>query len=146
VGLNLQAASRVILLDNDMSPTVGDQAAARAYRTGQERETFVYHLFVGGTAQDNNKLVINQTKQDRIRRIIDGDADDRQVSNNVVTAWFNHSVEVAQEDLEACRGMDRTVLGELISKVDCIRKVEVLPRPEAVEEDVPPTVGGSSVC
>jgi len=51
VGLNLQCANRVIILDNDYSPAWEQQAIGRSYRMGQEKEVFVYRLLAEGSVE-----------------------------------------------------------------------------------------------
>ncbi|KAF3131520.1 hypothetical protein TWF569_011145 [Orbilia oligospora] len=52
VGLNITAASRVVIFDFDFSPQDEEQAIARAYRLGQTMPVFVYRFKVGGTFED----------------------------------------------------------------------------------------------
>ncbi|KAF3187726.1 hypothetical protein TWF788_001945 [Orbilia oligospora] len=52
VGLNITAASRVVIFDFDFSPQDEEQAIARAYRLGQTKPVFVYRFKVGGTFED----------------------------------------------------------------------------------------------
>jgi SNF2 family DNA or RNA helicase len=51
VGLNLQAADTVILLDVDYNPTLDQQAIARSYRVGQRAPVLVLRLVSGATAE-----------------------------------------------------------------------------------------------
>ncbi|KAI5808001.1 P-loop containing nucleoside triphosphate hydrolase protein, partial [Peziza echinospora] len=51
VGLNLQCANRVIILDNDHSPLWEQQAIGRSYRLGQTKEVFVYRFLVEKTLE-----------------------------------------------------------------------------------------------
>ena len=53
LGLNLPGASRVILADFSFNPSWEEQAVGRAYRLGQQRPVFVYHLLCGGTFEDS---------------------------------------------------------------------------------------------
>ncbi|KAL4570546.1 hypothetical protein LXL04_026202 [Taraxacum kok-saghyz] len=46
-GINLIGASRVVLLDVQWNPSVERQAISRAYRLGQKKVVFVYHLVTG---------------------------------------------------------------------------------------------------
>ena len=49
LGLNLFGANRVILADFGWNPSWEEQAVGRAYRMGQRKPVFVYHLLCGGT-------------------------------------------------------------------------------------------------
>nr|XP_043638552.1 SNF2 domain-containing protein CLASSY 4-like [Erigeron canadensis] len=46
-GINLVGASRVVLLDVHWNPSVERQAISRAYRLGQKKVVYVYHLVTG---------------------------------------------------------------------------------------------------
>ncbi|KLU84276.1 SNF2 family ATP-dependent chromatin-remodeling factor snf21 [Magnaporthiopsis poae ATCC 64411] len=49
VGLNIQGANRIVIMDFKWSPVNEQQAIGRAYRIGQTKPVFVYWLIVGGT-------------------------------------------------------------------------------------------------
>lgn len=51
-GLNLVAASRVIILDPFWNPFIEMQAVDRAYRIGQQREVQVHRILIAGTVED----------------------------------------------------------------------------------------------
>ncbi|KAB8349545.1 hypothetical protein FH972_023571 [Carpinus fangiana] len=52
LGLNVPAANRVILVDFSFNPAVEEQAVGRAYRIGQTKPVYVYHLITGGTYEE----------------------------------------------------------------------------------------------
>lgn len=52
VGINLTAASRVVLVDSHFNPSVMTQAVFRAYRYGQEKPVFCYRLLTEGTIEE----------------------------------------------------------------------------------------------
>ncbi|KAL8712991.1 MAG: hypothetical protein Q9220_002851 [cf. Caloplaca sp. 1 TL-2023] len=52
LGINLTAASDVIMLDSDFNPQVTLQAEARAHRIGQDKEVTVYKLCTQGTVEE----------------------------------------------------------------------------------------------
>lgn len=60
VGLNLTAASHVILLEPCMNPALEEQAIGRVYRMGQTRETLV------------KRLVIVDSVESRLREVVAG--------------------------------------------------------------------------
>lgn len=51
-GLNLVAASRVIILDPFWNPYIEMQAVDRAHRIGQQREVEVHRILIAGTVED----------------------------------------------------------------------------------------------
>lgn len=75
-GLNLVAASHVILFDPFWNPYVEDQAIDRAHRIGQAKEVFVHRLLIGNTVED--RIVELQEKK---RELIGGALDERGVMN-----------------------------------------------------------------
>ena len=52
IGLNLTAASRVLLYDVSFNPANDYQACCRAYRYGQSNPVFIYRLVQFGTVED----------------------------------------------------------------------------------------------
>lgn len=48
LGLNLKAATRVVIFDVDWNPTVDMQSQDRAYRIGQTEHVMVYRYIFGG--------------------------------------------------------------------------------------------------
>ncbi|GAV85242.1 SNF2_N domain-containing protein/Helicase_C domain-containing protein [Cephalotus follicularis] len=51
-GINLVGGSRVVLLDVVWNPSVARQAISRAYRIGQKKVVYVYHLITSGTIEE----------------------------------------------------------------------------------------------
>ncbi|KAJ5082973.1 hypothetical protein N7532_012016 [Penicillium argentinense] len=70
-GLNLVAASHVIIFDPFWNPYVEDQAIDRAHRIGQTRDVFVHRLLVEETVEDR---IIEL--QDQKRELISGALDE----------------------------------------------------------------------
>ncbi|WJX75977.1 hypothetical protein P8452_59451 [Trifolium repens] len=50
-GISLVGASRVVLLDVEWNPAVEKQAISRAYRIGQQKVVYTYHLLTQGTRE-----------------------------------------------------------------------------------------------
>ncbi|KAL2943404.1 SNF2 domain-containing protein CLASSY 3 [Bienertia sinuspersici] len=63
-GIHLVGASRVVLLDVVWNPSVERQAISRAYRLGQKKDVYVYHLITSGT-QEGEKYY-RQVAKDRV--------------------------------------------------------------------------------
>ncbi|KAG0160891.1 hypothetical protein PDIDSM_8423 [Penicillium digitatum] len=75
-GLNLVAASHVIMFDPFWNPYIEDQAVDRAHRIGQVREVFVHRLLIEYTVED--RIV---TLQDQKRELISGALDEGGTMN-----------------------------------------------------------------
>ena len=70
MGINLQAASRVVLFDCSWNPAHDLQAIFRAYRYGQQKSVFVYRLVASGTMEE--KIHMRQVdKQTLSARVVD---------------------------------------------------------------------------
>ncbi|KAF2093487.1 hypothetical protein NA57DRAFT_7988, partial [Rhizodiscina lignyota] len=72
-GLNLTAASQVIILDPFWNPYVEEQAIDRAHRIGQRRDVHVHRVLVADTVEDRIILLQNQ-KRDLIGAALDENA------------------------------------------------------------------------
>ncbi|KAK5990082.1 Protein CHROMATIN REMODELING 20 [Cladobotryum mycophilum] len=68
VGLNIQGANRVVIFDIRWNPVVDQQAIGRAYRIGQQKTVYVYHLLVAGTFEEvlHNKAVFKMQLASRL--------------------------------------------------------------------------------
>lgn len=73
VGLNLTAASEVILLDPWWNPAVEDQAADRAHRIGQEKGVTVYRFVVENTIEEK-VVALHKEKRAMVASLLDGTA------------------------------------------------------------------------
>lgn len=62
-GLNLTAASQVILMDPFWNPYIENQAIDRAYRIGQQREVTVHRILVKETVEDRIVSIQDQKRQ-----------------------------------------------------------------------------------
>lgn len=115
LGLNLHGASRVILNDFGFNPSWEEQAVGRAYRLGQQKPVFVYHLLCGGTFEEplHQRTVF---KKQLSHRAVDK-KNSKPVANKMHEFLFvPHSQE--QEDLEASKGIDTALDHVLDSEQD----------------------------
>ena len=71
VGLNLTAATNVILLDPWWNPAVEDQASDRAHRLGQTRPVTIYRLISMGTVEEQ-MLTLHARKRALIESVLSG--------------------------------------------------------------------------
>lgn len=70
MGINLQAANRLVLFDCSWNPMHDLQAIYRAYRVGQKKDVFVYRLLSEGTMEE--KIYKKQVaKMARANRVVD---------------------------------------------------------------------------
>lgn len=90
VGLNIQAATVVILVEPQVKPTIEDQAIARAHRMGQTRVVQVHRLIADDTA-DERLMEILATK----RSIFDAYARPSESAN------VDDAVDVTESELAA---------------------------------------------
>lgn len=74
MGINLTAASVVILFDQDFNPHNDKQAADRAYRIGQKRDVEIVKLISRGTIEED-MLRLGQTKL-ALDEAVAGDAEE----------------------------------------------------------------------
>ncbi|XP_057426486.1 SNF2 domain-containing protein CLASSY 3-like [Lotus japonicus] len=67
-GINLVGASRVVLLDVVWNPSVERQAISRAYRLGQKKFVYTYHLITQDTAEFAKYC--KQAEKDRLSELV----------------------------------------------------------------------------
>ncbi|KAJ7961866.1 SNF2 domain-containing protein CLASSY 3 [Quillaja saponaria] len=67
-GISLVGASRVVLLDVVWNPSVERQAISRAYRLGQTKVVYTYHLITQGTTECAKYC--KQAEKDRISELV----------------------------------------------------------------------------
>ena len=116
LGLNIAGANRVVLMDFSWNPTWEVQAIGRAYRIGQKKPVFVYHLHTSGTFEDtmNNQSVFKRT-------LACGVVDKRQLSDKArknVATYVTSPKDLPFEDLAMHKGKDPLVLDKILSRQD----------------------------
>ncbi|KAL9231665.1 hypothetical protein vseg_006862 [Gypsophila vaccaria] len=62
-GISLVGASRVIILDVHLNPSVSRQAIGRAFRPGQEKKVFVYRLVAAESPEEKDHLTCFKKEQ-----------------------------------------------------------------------------------
>lgn len=67
-GINLVGGSRIVLLDVMWNPSVERQAISRAYRLGQKKVVFTYHLMTSGTTE--GEKYCRQAEKDRFSELV----------------------------------------------------------------------------
>jgi SNF2 family DNA or RNA helicase len=75
-GLNITSANHVIHYNLEWNPALEDQASARAYRRGQEKNVFVYRLFYSNTVEQVVNERIERKRLIAQKAIIGNDGED----------------------------------------------------------------------
>jgi len=104
-GLNIQAASVVILCEPQFKPSIENQAISRAYRMGQTRNVLVYRLLCEDTV-DERITEILETKQE----IFDAFADESVVaeqSRELDDQAFGNIMKEEAQRIQAKRESDK---------------------------------------
>lgn len=96
VGLNLQAASIVIICEPQVKPTVESQAVARAHRIGQVRRVQVHRLLTPGSVDE------------RLLRIV-------RAKTNLFNAYARRS-DLAESTPEAIDVSDEALAGQIVKE------------------------------
>jgi SNF2 family DNA or RNA helicase len=129
VGLNIQGANRVVLLDFGWNPMDEQQAIGRAYRIGQQKPVFVYRLVLAGTFEEalHNKAIF---KTQLASRVVDKK---NPISWSKRGGELIHEVVLpAQTDLTSFHGKD-SILNKLIK--DFSRVVMSIMSTDTFEEE-----------
>ncbi|KAI7226041.1 hypothetical protein KC330_g8951 [Hortaea werneckii] len=114
VGLNIQGANRVVIMDFGFNPAWEEQGVGRVYRLGQNKPVFVYRFLAGGTYETNmwNKQLF---KTSLTQRVVDKKNPCRKARRN--TRDFLHFPEtVKQEDIARWIGKDPDVLDKILAR------------------------------
>ncbi|KAK4501205.1 hypothetical protein PRZ48_007012 [Zasmidium cellare] len=109
VGLNVQVANRVIILDSGFNPTHEKQAISRSYRFGQKKPVFVYRFSVGGTFEDF--LYNKQMFKDRLGKVVVDKISTKRIANLSSENVIREPSHVKQLPLEDSLGKDGVMDG-----------------------------------
>jgi hypothetical protein len=121
VGLNLQRATRIFLLNEDWTPAANERVIGYAYRNGQKRDVTVETLLVPGTIDSAIHAALAR-KVAMATRILEGSAHDGMREEVIVAHAAAPPEEVsAQETVRAEAGLTR-VLTALWQQVAQIRR------------------------
>ncbi|TGJ68504.1 hypothetical protein EYR41_007550 [Orbilia oligospora] len=117
LGLNIQAASRVVVFDSQFSPQDEEQAVGRAYRLGQTKHVFVYRFRIGGTLEDvihNNSLL----KMSLAARLVDKTTPARKAKKSEAADWFRAPRYISRDPagFEGMQGKDPKVMDKFLEE------------------------------
>lgn len=114
VGLNLQGANRVIILDIKYNPVNEQQAVGRAFRIGQTKEVYVYRFVMAGTFEENlqNRHVF---KTQLASRVVD--QKNPIIAGKRLGKSLHHIEDRPSENLQPFLGKD-TILDKMIALDD----------------------------
>ncbi|KAJ0967213.1 hypothetical protein J5N97_024130 [Dioscorea zingiberensis] len=99
LGINLQAANRVIVVDGSWNPTNDLQAIFRVWRFGQNKPVFAYRLLAHGTMEE--KIYKRQvTKEGLAARVVDRQQIHRTMSKEEMLHLFDFGDDENNEMLE----------------------------------------------
>ncbi|KAG0531255.1 hypothetical protein BDA96_04G007800 [Sorghum bicolor] len=125
VGINLTAASRVIIIDPSDNPCDDNQAVDRTYRIGQVRDVIVYRLVTCGTIEEHTYR--QQTlKVETSNDVLEGKHCERKISEKQgrVLCVPVQGYDVSQTHLELVKMYGNTFesSSELKRDVDLVKK------------------------
>lgn len=97
-GISLVGASRVVLLDVLWNPSVERQAICRAYRLGQKKFVYTYHLITAGTMEEEKSST--QAEKDLLSESVIFNSDGAQPSQKISFAELEDQIleEMVQQE------------------------------------------------
>ena len=108
VGLNLQAASVVVLMEPQWKATAEDQAIARAHRMGQTRRVIVHRLLARNAVDERLLEVLRGKKEifetyarDSLVKEASAEAIEAQVANTIIEAELERLQQEESREAES---------------------------------------------
>eukprot|EP01032_Pedospumella_encystans_P011253 gene11253-13095_t len=115
MGINLQAANRVVIFDTSWNPVHDLQAMYRAYRYGQKKSVFVYRLLSAGIMEE--KIYRRQvTKQSLSARVVDAQMPDNHFTDEELMTFDSDTISGTLDKAEQVlqKGAGDAVLSRFI--------------------------------
>ncbi|KAL1498820.1 hypothetical protein AB1Y20_014123 [Prymnesium parvum] len=130
-GINLIGANRLVLFDPDWNPATDAQALARVWRSGQQKQCFIYRFISAGTLEER-VLQRQQAKEGLRDQIIDDNMDSRKFSSDELRELFKPAQKTLSNvhDSLGCRCLSCPHGAETS---DAEGYSHLLPRSEALE-------------
>jgi SNF2 family DNA or RNA helicase len=121
-GLNLIGANRLILFDPDWNPATDKQAAARVWRDGQKKRTYVYRFLATGTIEE--KVFQRQLSKEGLQEVL-ADAGEQSLESTISTSDLRDLFTLCDDTVsdthdkykcQACcfQGRELPALGDLV--------------------------------
>ncbi|OIV92799.1 hypothetical protein TanjilG_00933 [Lupinus angustifolius] len=97
-GISLVGASRVVLLDVVWNPSVERQAISRAYRLGQKKYVYTYHLITAGTMEEEKRS--RQAEKDQLSELMFFNSDGAKHPEKKSSSEFDDQIleEMVQQE------------------------------------------------
>ncbi|OQB34638.1 MAG: RNA polymerase-associated protein RapA [Candidatus Hydrogenedentes bacterium ADurb.Bin179] len=99
VGLNLQEASAVVIMDQPWNPAILEQRIGRVHRLGQQRSVQVYHFIARGTIEEKMLDVI-KFKTSVFKGVLDGGETEVFLGKTKMNKFMETVEEVSTEPPE----------------------------------------------
>ncbi|KAF1981973.1 hypothetical protein K402DRAFT_398008 [Aulographum hederae CBS 113979] len=122
LGLNLTAASRVVVLEPFWNPFVEEQAIDRVHRLNQTVDVHVYKLTIANSVEERI-LELQESKRKLAKAAIEGGKGMNKLGIKDIMNLFRHDAEIAPEHADAeaeegaVSGVHGRVLGERVEGV-----------------------------
>ncbi|KMS97665.1 hypothetical protein BVRB_5g124950 [Beta vulgaris subsp. vulgaris] len=107
-GIHLVGASRVVLLDVVWNPSVERQAISRAYRLGQLKDVFVYHLITSGTLEEEKYQ--RQATKERLSELVFSSAEENTENKSTRSRISEDRILKEMTDHEKMKHMFKRVI------------------------------------
>jgi hypothetical protein len=115
MGVNLQAANRVVIFDTSWNPVHDLQAMYRCYRYGQKKPVFVYRLLSAGSMEERiYRLQVK--KQSLAARVVDAQMPDNHFNEEELLSFEDTDTaeDLARAEQVLRKGVEDTVLSEFV--------------------------------
>ena len=126
-GINLIGGNRLVLFDPDWNPANDKQAAARVWRDGQTKRTYVYRFLTTGTIEE--KIFLRQLAKEGLQTLI---VDEKEEANSLSFKELKNLFKLSPTSVQGCelylklctQQVCRIILGVCVdTHMRCIREI-----------------------